>query len=197
MSGNAGRWGLGVIVAIAGLIVGCSSEPAGDTNMNGGTGNEVNGSLVFKKAWEGEWNVVLTFRDCTTLSTIAIDDITDVICAGDTLDLQIGGLLNNCTGTMSDTRVMVDCTYQFADAGCDVTASLTLDMERQGDTITGAGSWSAAVSGSCAPVYAAGCERFDISGTRITKTPSACVTANSSVADRFGLRPRLFLRPRR
>ena len=169
---------------------------------DGGTGTEtgdnpapVAGNIVFTNAWKGEWSMTIVFQDCADGNTLNIDEIVDVICDGDTLDLQLTALAEDCSGTMTDTRLMVDCTYQFTDAGCTVDVALTLDIERQGDNLVGSGQWSATTTGLC-PTYIEGCEDLVISGTRIQTNPAECNSPQPlNVVDRFGLKPRLYVRP--
>ena len=183
-----------VLMASATLLGSCGDD--GGTGGSTGTGGSpVSGNIVFTDSWKGEWNIVITFRQCVSQDTLEIEDITDVVCAGDTLDLQLSDLLDDCTGTITDTRVMVDCAYSFSDAGCDVDLAFTLELERQGNSLSGMGQWSATASGTC-PAYVSGCEEFVISGTRIDTDPSECASPLPlNVSDRLGLRPRLFLRP--
>jgi hypothetical protein len=189
-----------VTLTITLLAAGLAMPGFSDDDASGAgklqTGTGITGNIVFTPAWEGEWNVVLSFKECGSQQTPDIEDITNVICAGDTLDLRLTDLLDDCTGTMSDTRLMVDCTYAFYDAGCSVTLDFTLDLERQGDALMGSGQWSATALGNCASFYQGGCEEFEITGTWLDADPSDCNVAPSNVADRFRLRSRFFVRPR-
>jgi hypothetical protein len=176
------------------LIVSCGSDDGSNTEI-GDNPTPVAGNIVFTSAWKGEWQMTIVFEDCADGDTLNIDNIVDVICAGDTLDLQLTDLAEDCSGTMTDTRLMVNCTYQFTDGGCTVDVVLTLEIERQGDTLVGSGQWSATATGLC-PTYIDGCEDLVISGTRLQKNPAECNSPQPlNVVDRFGLTPRLFVRP--
>lgn len=175
------------------LLAACGSD---STTPNGSlNSNPVNGNIVFTGPWTGEWNVVIVFKDCASGDTLNIEDITDVICDGDTLDIGLSAILEDCGGTITDTRLMVDCQYEFKAGSCTVTVSATLDIERQGDQLMGTGQWSVVTTGACATPYLDGCENIEISGIRINSSPAECAPPQPlSLIERFAPAPRAFLR---
>ena len=185
---------LALVLSVGALLLHSCGSDGGTTDTGGnGNSNDFRGSIVFTDTWKGEWNVVIAFVDCVDGDTLNIDNITDVICEGDTLDLELTSLVEGCDGSITDSRLTADCAYQFSEGGCTVTLALTLDIERQGDMLVGSGQWSASVSGTCGD-YDAGCEDLVISGVRIDTDPADCSGPQpADVADRFSLRPRLFL----
>lgn len=182
------------LAALAMLAASCGSD-SGTGGGAAGNSTPVSGNVVFTSPWKGEWNIVIVFKDCASGDTLNIEDITDVICDGDTLDIGLTDLFEDCDGTITDTRIMVDCTYQFIVGGCTIDVAATLDIERQGDQIMGTGQWSVTTSGTCLPLYIEGCEDIEISGMRIDPNPADCNSPLSlSVTERFAPAPRAFLR---
>jgi len=153
------------------LTLACGeSEPPASSPPH--TGNMlIDGEILLTDGWAGEWNVLFTFRDCNTGNIVVVEDVVDVICPGDTLQLDFTGLLSSCEGIISDSRLDTNCEYEFVVGGCTVRVSFALDLERTGDGITGSGIWSTSISGLCNGIFGLGCEQIEVTGARFDSSP--------------------------
>lgn len=147
------------------LACGESVPPASSPPHTGNT--LIDGEILLTDGWAGEWNVLFTFRDCNTGNIVVVEDVVDIICPGDTLQLDFTGLLSSCEGIVSDSRLDTNCEYEFVVGGCTVRVSFALDLERSGAGITGSGIWSTSISGLCNGIFGLGCEQIEITGTRL------------------------------
>ena len=149
----------------------CDEGEPPTTTQAGGDVALIDGEIHVTDGWAGEWNILLTFRDCNTGDIVVVEDIVDVICPGDTLHLDFSGLLSQCEGVVSDSRLDTSCEYEFTVGGCIVRVSFALDLERSGEGITGSGIWSTSISGFCNGIFGLGCEQIEVTGTRLDSSP--------------------------
>jgi hypothetical protein len=150
----------------------CDESGPPTTTRSGGDITLIDGEIRLSDGWAGEWNVLLTFRDCNTGDIVVVEDIVDVICPGDTLHLDFSGLLSQCEGIVSDSRLDISCEYEFTVGGCIVRVSFALDLERSGEGLTGSGIWSTSISGFCNGIFGLGCEQIEVTGTRLDSSPA-------------------------
>jgi hypothetical protein len=154
----------------------------------------IEGNIYFTGAWGGEWNVLLTFRDCNSEDVIVVEDIVDVICPSDTLRLDFTRLLDECEGVVDDSRMSASCEYAYTVSGCTIRVSFAITIEREGDLVAGNGIWSTATSGNCNGIYSLGCETIEVAGSRTGPVPASCDTLSSGFLSRLSARPASLLR---
>lgn len=162
------------------------------------------GSIAFQvcdlrvpASWAGEWEITIARRDTATGKIVAVDAITDVICANEAAGFAWFKGLADCTGTISDTSFAVRCAAEFPGDLCSLDASVQVRSEQTGNTLLGSGEWTAMVSGGCTPVPVSEGVTVDLSGVRLHRVPAgACEqpppTARS-VIQRFVNHPVLML----
>ena len=131
--------------------------------------------LSIPQSWAGLWRITTTYRRDTG-AVWAVDDMTDVIRAGEPLGLSAltrGGLAT-CTGIITDRRLEASCARQFDDGACHVEGLVRLALERDGDMLAGAGEASGIASGGCGALPA-GTTRstVDLVGIRLSGDSSA------------------------
>lgn len=184
------RTATGFLVVIAAVLFsapfwGCDDGTTGMDRPSDGT-IDFSGGVVVTDGWAGEWNVVVTFRDCGSGATTMVEDVVDLVCPADTIRLAGTGLFEGCTGTATDHSLSAACEYEFADGDCHVIVSMTLQLDRDGEGLAGSGILSTATSVDCGDPYTLGCESFSITGTRLSSDTSPC-NMSLSDPDRRGL----------
>jgi len=160
---------IALLMSIAALLFapGCGDDaPSTETPPPPGGPTRFDGPITFTDSWSGEWSVTATFRDCTTGHVVVVEDLVGMLCEGDSLATGVSGLFSGCTGQISNERLEADCEYTFDTGLCTVLVRFTLTIDRDTDTLTGTGVWSAQTSTACA-TYPVGCEEIEITGTRI------------------------------
>jgi hypothetical protein len=105
--------------------------------------------LIVPSSWGGEWEITMTHRDPTTNQITSVDKITDVIQTDELFGVGLFADLANCEGTVSDLHFETVCSGKRTVAGCNVSATLEVTGERQGDTLAGSGQSMIAMSGVC------------------------------------------------
>lgn len=162
-----------LVIAASFAALSCSdkSSPAVDEDPRP---TPINGSIVFPASWRGEWNTVIEFRDCNTGHLLVVEDVVDVICGADTLNLDLSAIFDDCEGLIDDGRLDAACEYAFSAGACSVTVSFLVNIERDGDMLTGTGVWTAEASAGCTLEYPSGCEQIEITATRLDAAPAEC-----------------------
>lgn len=189
-------WRAAVLALCVALLLGaCSGDGSG-------SGGEVGETIAFDRgivatdAWAGQWHVVTTFSDCASGETRVVEDVVDWICPGDTIRFEGAALADQCTGTATDAAIHAACDYTVDDGDCRVSVSFGLDLERDGEVISGSGTWSASISPGCDSRYPVGCEHVAVEATRLDRDTGACDSlraagARPGLMERFGWRPRI------
>ena len=130
--------------------------------------------LSVPRSWAGEWRITTTYRRPDTGGVWAVDDVTDVIRAGEPLGLSplTRGGLAACAGTISDRRLDVACSRQFTDVLCHVDTAVHVVLERDGEMLAGSGEVTGATSGDCGAVPAGATRAtFELVGIRLDRDP--------------------------
>jgi hypothetical protein len=80
----------------------------------------------------------------------------------------------DCTGTIDDTSIDVDCSTMETEGPCTITFSYSVQGTRTGDSLSGTETFSITYVG-CGPI-ADMCTESDITGTRTGPEPASCNT---------------------
>jgi hypothetical protein len=104
--------------------------------------------LLVSSAWGGEWQMATTYS-LPSGGITAVDNITAFIRDNEPLGLNQVPNLGSCTGSISDTRLQVQCSGQTTTALCTLNSSQSIAVDLNGDRISGSGSLALTFSGSC------------------------------------------------
>jgi hypothetical protein len=188
------RTWLAAVLTLTAAVLAVSCDDDATTVENGKRRPDpIVGDIVIPASWAGQWQAVITFRECGSDDIVCVEDVVGVICATDTLVLEVSPILNGCDGLIDDDRIDAGCEHVFVAGSCEVTISLMLNLDREGDTVTGTGVWTAERTGSCTLEYPAGCETVEITATRLDTSPGPCVPVGTSLLDGIAARARLFV----
>ena len=142
-----------------------------------------NGGLSVHDDWRGTWEVTVSYRDHNTGMLVATDVTRDEICPGEPIVPRLLNTVSNLQGTANERELKLTGQAKYSSRpGCNVHIEVTLDSQRDGDTWSGTGSWSARVVGNCEHFDYG--EDFVISGRRLRRQP-ACDSQNESLLQRF------------
>jgi hypothetical protein len=122
--------------------------------------------LLMPASWGGEWRVTITFRNATTGSITAVDDITAFIRSDERFGLAVAANRGGCAGSISDTHLEIQCTGQGMIGTCALGSNVQITVDRTGETMTGSGINSTTVTGICGPLVNA-VQSVQISGLRL------------------------------
>jgi hypothetical protein len=119
----------------------------------------------------GIWEVMSITRDCETQTILGQATVQDTICAGDMFDMDFGAPVE-CTGTITETRVDIQCEGSFeAEPGCTANALVTIEGTRNGGTWTSTATIETTFVGSTCPISEF-CISTTSTGTLINPDPS-------------------------
>ena len=107
--------------------------------------------LILPAPWAGEWRITTTYRRGDTNTVTAVDDVTDVIRAGEPLGasaLTRGGLAT-CTGAVTNRRLEVSCSRRFTEGLCHLAGAVGIVVDRDGETLVGFGEATGSATGVC------------------------------------------------
>lgn len=142
------------------------------------------------EAWRGTWEVTVAYRDRATGALVATDVTTTAICPNEPI---LPSLLNtpvHCTVETDQSDLSVWCRAKHSpQPGCNQFIEARLDSQRDGDTWSGNGSWTAKVVGKCREDINIG-EDFVVTGTRVSNA-EACDGVPASLVHRFFAHPAL------
>jgi len=144
--------------------------------------------LSMPPSWAGEWRITTTYRRGDTGGVWGVDDVTDVIRAGEPLGLSAltrGGLAS-CEGSITDRRLDASCSRQFTDALCHVETAIHVVLDRDGDMLAGSGEATGTTSGDCGTLPS-GTTRspFELVGIRLSRDPGDPGRALVPLPNRF------------
>ncbi|MEP6818349.1 MAG: hypothetical protein ABJA18_02375 [bacterium] len=141
------------------------------------------GDLTVPETWRGTWEVTVAYRDHATGRLVATDVTTAAICPGEPIMPALLSTTLHCSGEAAASEIGVLCSAKRSPRpGCNVFVNADLDSQREGNTWSGAGSWTAKVVGNCEHVNFG--EDFVVSGTRVSNE-AACDGEQSSLVRRF------------
>jgi hypothetical protein len=131
-------------------------------------------SLEVPSSWAGVWDLEIVETNCD--SPIVTDQYSerDTLCTGQTLDAgDFQGYTPECTGNITDLMVSMTCGMSVeAYPGCNVTLTYTLDLTRDGDTVTGTARTELDYVGTC--IITSTCTEEQITGVRVGPEPDEC-----------------------
>jgi len=178
----------------AGIVVG--QQPLSGVAVPDGSAVDLVVSLpapaegqLMPDGWAGEWEISISLRNLSTNNLGAEEIVTDSICPGDPLGLQLLDSLASCSGVVTEELLDVLCSAQVTLGACTLDASVQFTGERNGDSLSGEGQWTTIGSGDCsslpANVPANQGETIMVVGTRLSTDLSACGAATSSFLQKF------------
>ena len=109
---------------------------------------------TFPASWAGIWQSDLVERDCGSSTVTGIYSDTDSLCTGEFFTFVEDGTVLDCTGTINDTSMNVDCSAIVTEGPCTITFSYSIQGTRSGDSLSGTETISITHSG-CDPSSAA------------------------------------------
>ena len=178
----------------AGIVVG--QQPPSGTTVPDGSAVDLVVSLpapaegqLMPDGWAGEWKLTIALRNLSTDNLGAEEIVTDTICPGDPLGLQLLDSLANCSGVITEKLLDILCTAQVTLGECTLDASVQFTGERSGDSLSGEGQWTTLGSGDCsslpanAPINQG--ESIMVVGTRLSTDLSSCGAVTSSFLQKF------------
>lgn len=158
------------IVLIAALIA-CDDDE--DSPTGGGTPK---GPAVVTAGWQGDWDITLLATPCDAPDTLLFEQDVASICEGDTLTAPFSPFDIVCEGTVTDTRIDVDCDDVMMEGPCRMEVDTDWTMMRTGDEFTGLARVEMTGTGGCNPDTVI-CVEFNFSGTRIGDGSASCTVA--------------------
>lgn len=126
------------------------------------------GRVFFTDSWAGEWNIVITFRDCNTDQITMVEDVVGLVCPGDTLQFSFTNLFSDCDGQITNNQLDAACDYFYLHGECGVRVTFAMNLEREDGMVSGGGVWAATTSVPCADTQGTGCETMEITGVRLS-----------------------------
>ena len=127
--------------------------------------------LTVPSSWAGEWRITTTYRRGDTHEVVAVDEVTDVIRAGEPVGMSAlarGGLLS-CRGAMTDRQLDVSCATTLSDGACELTGAFAMVVERAGETLVGSGEATGNATSACgAPSPARTHTTIEVIGSRLS-----------------------------
>ena len=139
------------------------------------------GGLTIPAAWSGVWDIRDTTRNCGGGPITDTDADLDTLCTGTPVFEDPDGVPVplDCTGTITDTTVDVECTADFeVSPDCVATYTMMMDGTRTGDSYTVTQTLSITYSGGglgCDFIPDT-CTTTTTTGTRIGSEPPGCAT---------------------
>jgi hypothetical protein len=117
-----------------------------------------------------------SYRNLITDKLVMEQEVEAAICTDDPLGLAlVPEEYADCSAsTVSDATLDLHCTGQVVEDTCVVDLALQLLIERDGDSVTGSGQWSAADNGLCGFTDSDRGETIAITGARLSPDPGAC-----------------------
>ncbi len=138
-----GAWAVLILFVAA---VSCSDDNGSPATETPAT---ISGPLITPDGWEGIWEFDIEFLSCATGAIVMTESLTDTLCAGDTLGLNLVPLLDECPGYIEGDSLVFSAEQTNSESGCTIEISLSFGALRDGDTITGSGEWTATSTGAC------------------------------------------------
>ena len=158
--------------------------------------------VVIPDAWAGEWGLEITWRDAATGNVDAAVNDVDNVCPGDPFGIaavEATGANDpevdfvSCTATATDDRIEASCSGQITNGLCTFSVDATVELDRNGDQISGTGSWTA--PDFCGTPLASFGQTIEIEGNRSGRDPTAKCASDppSSFLQKFLTNPLLYL----
>ena len=122
--------------------------------------------MVPSDAWAGRWRFTITRKDVATDAIVMVGDITDTIGPGQPVGFSLLPEFVRCRWTGTDDRLDAACSARARVNGCLIEGTLTLGVERSGETLGGRGLVAVENHGTCAADDGGGSESIDLAGVR-------------------------------
>lgn len=146
-------------------------------------GQAEDNGLTVPEAWRGKWEVTVAYRDRETGALVATDVTTAAICPGEPIVPPVLNTFLHSSGQANESNIGLSCHAKHSPRpGCNLFVEVSFNSHRDGDTWTGAGSWTARVVGNCEHLNFG--EDFVVSGRRV-RQDAACDGEGSSLVHRF------------
>jgi hypothetical protein len=169
-----------LISAVAAMVMLGASDLKGHADEKG----DANGKdLTVPEAWRGTWEVTVTYRDRETGATVATDVTTAAICPGEPIMPRLLDTSLHFSGAAASNNIGVSCRAKHSPLpGCNVFVDAGLESQRDGDTWSGTGNWTAKIVGNCEHLNFG--EDFIVTGRRLSRE-AACGGERASLVQRF------------
>jgi hypothetical protein len=163
-------------IVAAAAFAACGDDD--DTTVNGG-GPPRPAELT--AAWQGEWDLAFVATVCGETDTVLAEGGTEFLCEGDEITAPFLPWEISCEGTVTDTRVDVECDTTYTIGPCRVSATVDWTITRTGDDFAGTAMVELMATGGCEPDTTI-CLDIEFTGTRIGDGSLGCTVTT-------GLRP--------
>ena len=124
-------------------------------------------------AWQGEWNITTLAQTCDQPDTLLLSESVEFLCDGEPLSTRFLPIELECEGTVTDTRVDVECDFDGSEGSCRLRVNVDWTMTRSGDEFAGTARVNWVASGGCDPDTTL-CVDFTFTGTRIGDGLDGC-----------------------
>ncbi len=167
---------VGFAFVVVAALIACDDDDDSPTG-----GGAPKGAAVVPAAWQGEWEITLLATPCNETDTLLFfpNDVA-FICEGDTLTAPFSPFDIACEGTVTDTRIDIDCDDVLMEGPCRIEVDTDWTMTRNGDEFTGLARVDINATGGCEPDTMI-CVEFNFAGTRVGDGVAEC----SVVAQKF------------
>ncbi len=178
-----------VVIAAATAFAACDGD---DGTSLGGGGTSQPAELT--AAWEGEWDLEVVGVTCGTTDTLLYSSGAEFLCDGDDIRVPFLPWEFSCEGTVSDTRIDVECDSAITIGPCRLTVTVDWIITRAGDDLSGTAQVMFVPSALCDPDTTL-CMDVEFTGTRIGDGSAGCVVASALRPWRIGQRVGIVRRP--
>jgi hypothetical protein len=167
---KVGAW---IAIATAAAFAACGDDD--DTTVNGG-GPPRPAELT--AAWQGEWDLAFVLTECGSGDTLLAAGDTPVLCEGDDITAPFAPWEVSCEGTVTDTRIDVDCDTLLTEGPCQIRTEINWTITRTGDTLAGTATVMIIGTGpgDCDSTI---CADLVMSGTRIGDDGGLCAVTTA------------------
>ncbi len=169
-----------VAIAAAAAFAACGDDD-GTTTSNGAPPRPAE----LTAAWQGEWDLEFLLTEGGSGDTLLASGDTPILCEGDDITAPFAPWEVSCEGTVTDTRVDVDCDTLFTEGPCQIRMDIDWSITRTGDTFTGTAQVviTGTGPGDCDSTI---CADLEMSGTRIGDDGGLCAVTTALRPWRIG-----------
>lgn len=130
------------------------------------------GEMVMPDGWQGIWNMDIRLLDEVGGEPFTHTLWSDTLCAGDSLSLDFGPMLQDCTGYVRGDSLIFEVSDDWTEGPCTVTFTMALRAVRNGDLISGTGEMRLEMTGDCSAAQSiAGQSYLELHGMKTGDPP--------------------------